>query len=146
MVLVNQDDKNTHTIYDQYYFGKSILVAPMLTTGDTRDVYLPEGVWYDFWTGNKMEKSGWISVKAPLDTMPMFVEEGTIIPFGEEVSYVDEKSLEVLQLHVYGHVTCSLNYVNGEISNTFKVKLENGNMILDKGNYKGKFMLKVKSK
>ena len=143
MMLNHQDDRNTHNIYDQYYFGKDILIAPILTTGETREVYLPKGVWYDFWTGKKIEGTGWIKVTALLDTMPMFVKEGTIIPFGPEIDYVDQKDIKVLNLQVYGKVSCQLRYVNNDIDVTFKISFDRGNMIFDQGGYKGKHMIKV---
>ncbi|MBN2852021.1 MAG: glycoside hydrolase family 31 protein [Clostridia bacterium] len=142
MVLMDQQDRNTHVIYDQYYFGHSILVAPVLSEKHEREVYLPEGIWYDFWTGKRMKNTGWIKVKAPLDTMPMFVRQGTIIPFGPDLQYVDQKPLDVLHLHVYGKVNCQLNYVNGKEKTLFRIKFEQGHTVLDKGGYSGKLMLK----
>jgi len=143
MILNHQEDRNTHNIYDQYYFGKSLLIAPILTLENERQVYLPKGIWYDFWTGDKINKTGWIKVKANLDTMPIFVEQGTIIPFGPDVDYVDQKPLKVLKLHVYGNINCQLRYVNKDVDVTFKIQFEKETMIFDQGGYKGKHMIKV---
>jgi len=143
ILLQYQKDRNTHDIYDQYFFGESILIAPILSESNKREVYFPSDIWYNFFTGEKIKQTGWVTVKAELDDMPMYVKEGTIIPFGPDVDYVDQKDIDILYLHVYGNKDCTLEYVNNDIQNTFKVNFKQGKAILDKGNYKGKVILKV---
>lgn len=66
---------------DIYLFGDSLLVAPVLDRGATeRDVILPAGRFIDWWTGEVHEGNQTIHVKAPLDTLPLFLAEGGIIP------------------------------------------------------------------
>lgn len=95
------DDEQTYSIGDEFFFGKGLLVAPITTPTDSRDVYLPEGEWIDFWGGAKV--TGGVSFKyfSTLDTMPIFVRQGTILPIGPTVMYSDEKPLDSMQIRIY---------------------------------------------
>ena len=65
---------------DQYMAGDSMLIAPLFTGQNSRDVFLPKGVWYDFETGERFEGGKVINVSAGLEKLPIFVKEGGIIP------------------------------------------------------------------
>jgi len=81
LLLHHPDDRNCHHIDDQYYFGDHFLVAPVMNSENRRDVYLPEGNWVHFFTGKKQKGGKWLkNVEVPLDEMPVWVEEGAIIP------------------------------------------------------------------
>ncbi len=101
LVLEYQDDPNTENIDLQYLFGTDFLVAPMLTRSNRRRVYLPRGDWFDFWTKDKFAGGGWIEVEAPLETLPLWVRAGAVIPFGPEMDYVDQRPLDPLTLELY---------------------------------------------
>lgn len=76
------DDPSTINIKDQFLLGDRVLVAPVLDSGATsRQVYFPAGNWYDFSSG-ALTASGptLVTVSAPLDFLPIFVKEGTILP------------------------------------------------------------------
>jgi len=76
---------------DEFLFGPSILVAPILEKGKTsRTVYLPRGCWYDFWTLKKLKGGKSYSVEAPLGHLPLFIKEGAIIPTWKSMNYVGE--------------------------------------------------------
>lgn len=82
--------------------GERILVAPVVCQGMTkRMVYLPEGVWYDYWTDEKFTGPVWIVRDAPLDVCPIYVKAGAVIPAMEPMSYVGEKEEDTLLLDVY---------------------------------------------
>jgi alpha-D-xyloside xylohydrolase len=102
LVLEYQDDPNTKNIDLQYLFGPDFLVAPMLTRSNRRSVYLPKGDWYDFWTKEKMQGGRWIEVEAPLETLPLWVRSGAVIPFGPEMDFVDQIPLNPMTLELYG--------------------------------------------
>jgi alpha-D-xyloside xylohydrolase len=102
LALEYQADPNALTIDDEYLFGGSLLVAPILQESNQRMVYLPPGSWFDFWTKERLVGSRWITVEAPISTLPLFVRGGSIIPFGPLVSHVDEKPLDPLHIEVYG--------------------------------------------
>jgi len=101
LVLEYQDDPTTHTIEDQYLFGRNLLVAPILDETDRRRVYLPHGNWVDYRTKEKLEGGRWIEVEAPLDTLPLYVRAGAIVPHGPVMQYVDELPCDPLTVEVY---------------------------------------------
>jgi alpha-glucosidase len=102
LVLHYQNDRNVYDITDQYLLGDNLMVCPVTTKGaQTRTVYLPEGNWYDYWTGKAYTGKQYIHVVTPLDTMPLFVKAGSIVPQQEVVSYVGEKEIKQLTLDVY---------------------------------------------
>ncbi len=65
-------------VRDEYMFGPDVLVAPVTAHGAReRDVYLPEGAsWLDAWTGERLERSGWVRANAPLERIPVYLREG----------------------------------------------------------------------
>lgn len=73
----NPEDPNTYTIPDQFMLGDRFLVAPVLTKGaHSRDIYLPEGTWRDYWTGAVYRgKTKLTGFPAPIDLLPIFVGE-----------------------------------------------------------------------
>ncbi len=101
LLLDYQDDPTTHTLDLQYLFGEAFLVAPVFAEEADVLLYLPAGRWVDYWTKQTHAGPGWITVHAPLDTLPLFVREGAIIPMGPELQHVDEKPLDPLTLDVY---------------------------------------------
>jgi len=102
LVLDHQNDENVYEIGDQYLFGSDIMVCPVTTKGaQTRSIYLPEGEWFDWWTGKRYEGKQYIHVVTPLDTMPMFVKAGAIVPMQPAMNYVGEKKVEEITLQVY---------------------------------------------
>ena len=87
---------------DAYLFGPGLLVAPVFEQGATdRRVYLPAGIWYDFWTAKRIEGGKTVTVAASLDTMPLLVRAGSIVPTGPVKQYVAEPSTDPVLLTVY---------------------------------------------
>jgi len=87
---------------DQYLWGPSILVAPVVKKAATsRSVYLPRGLWYDFWTQEKVEGAREIVREVDLATMPLYVRAGSLIPMGPVKQYTEEKAEGPLTLWVY---------------------------------------------
>jgi len=80
MAIEFPDDPQAAAIEDQFLLGRDLLVAPVLEPGaEERQVYLPEGEWWDLWSGSPAT-SGWHMAPAPLDTVPVFVRSGACIP------------------------------------------------------------------
>jgi len=82
LVLLNQTDQNTFPIKHTYLFGNEFLVAPMITpNANTRQLYLPAGNWFDFWT-NEQHAGGQVITWTNNNQaeMPLFVREGAIVP------------------------------------------------------------------
>ncbi len=87
---------------DQYLWGRDLLVAPVVEEGATsRRVYLPRGAWYDFWSGERVEGGAEISRKVDLETMPLFVRAGTILPLGPVKQCVEERVDQPLSVSIY---------------------------------------------
>jgi alpha-glucosidase (family GH31 glycosyl hydrolase) len=127
------------------------MICPVTQKGaQTRIVYLPEGVWTDYWTGNTYEGKKYYNVLCPIDQVPIFVKEGAIIPTQETVNYVGEKEIKQLILDVYPNKSNtftiynddgkSLEYQNGNF-NTTTILLEvlENNISLRIEATKGKF-------
>ena len=102
LVLNYQDDPNTYNLDDEFMIGDALLVAPVVKPDVTRRlVYLPKGTWYDYWTNKKYEGGNTIAVDAPLETVPMFVRAGAIIPMGPEMNYVGQKPVDPITFNIY---------------------------------------------
>jgi alpha-glucosidase (family GH31 glycosyl hydrolase) len=75
------DDHQVWRIEDQYSFGRDLLIAPVVDEGVTgRQVYLPEGSWYDFWSGDAYTGGQRIDVTVPLDRIPVYARGGAVVP------------------------------------------------------------------
>jgi alpha-glucosidase len=102
LVLNYQDDPNTDNLDDEFMIGEDLLVAPVVKPDvTTRLVYLPKGIWYDYWTNKKYAGGTMLRVDAPLETVPMFVRGGAIVPLGPQMNYVGEKPFDPITLAVY---------------------------------------------
>ena len=87
---------------DEYMWGPSLLVAPVVEPGATyRKVYLPRGAWFDFWTGEQVDGGQEISRKVDLETMPLYVRGGTILPLGPVKQYTQERVDHPLSISIY---------------------------------------------
>jgi alpha-glucosidase/alpha-D-xyloside xylohydrolase len=87
---------------DEYLFGRDILVAPVVEKGATqRSVYLPRGLWYDFWTKERIEGGREIARKVDLETMPLYVRAGAVVPMGPVKQYTAEKVEEPLTIAIH---------------------------------------------
>lgn len=95
-------DANTFNMTDEWMFGRNLLAAPILTEGGSRDVYLPEGKWYDFNTNEAVQGGRKLSiVKASMSTIPVYMRAGGILPLGPVLQYTDEKPIDPLEVRVY---------------------------------------------
>jgi alpha-D-xyloside xylohydrolase len=101
LVLEYQDDPTTERVDLEYLFGDAFLVAPVVTPAKRRQVYLPHGSWFDYWTKERVPGGRWLEVEAPLETLPLWVKAGAILPMGPEMAYVDERPLDPLTLELY---------------------------------------------
>jgi alpha-D-xyloside xylohydrolase len=95
-------DPNVADIPDEYMFGPAFLVAPVTEQGAThRSVYLPAGCeWYNYWTNERVRGGQTIIANAPIDTIPLFVRAGSIIPLGSVVESTAQKQA-IASVRVY---------------------------------------------
>ena len=84
---------------DEYLFGDSMLVAPLTAPEKERDVWLPQGEWYDFFTGKRYEGGHHHIVT---DGIPVFVKGGTLLPVAKPVEYVQPETCFEITLRAYG--------------------------------------------
>jgi alpha-glucosidase len=102
LVLFDQQDAHTHYRNDEFVFGEKILVCPILEpNAKGRRMYLPIGNWYNYWTDEVVEGGQELWVDADLDSMPIFIKEGAIIPKYPVQQYVGEKEIEEVVLDIY---------------------------------------------
>lgn len=95
-------DPKTYALYDQVLLGSAIMAAPIYRPGvEFRAVYLPEGTWYDWWTGETLAGATHILANAPLEKMPLYVRAGAIIPMQPVMQYVGERVVDSLTLRIY---------------------------------------------
>jgi alpha-glucosidase/alpha-D-xyloside xylohydrolase len=96
------DDATAVARGDEYLWGREILVAPVVEKGATsRNVYLPKGIWHDFWTDERHEGGREITRKVDLETTPLFVRAGAIIPMDPLRQYTWQKVNGPTDLKVY---------------------------------------------
>jgi alpha-glucosidase (family GH31 glycosyl hydrolase) len=87
---------------DQYLYGRDVLVAPVVEKGATsRTIYLPHGAWYDLWNREKLEGGREITRKVDLETIPVYVRAGAVIPMGPVKQYTAEKVDGPLEIWVH---------------------------------------------
>lgn len=132
-------DKNVRDIKDGFLFGPSLLVyvvtEPMyyeagnhsIDREKKKECYLPEGAdWYDFWTSNYYKGGQYVTVETPIDSMPLFVKAGAILPVAEGLQYADQQPTAPIEIQIYegadGSFTLyedegnNYNYENGAYS------------------------------
>ena len=96
------NDPKVADLRDEYMFGPAFLVAPVTEQGATsRKVYLPAGAdWYNYWTNERVKGGQTITVSAPIDTIPLFVRAGSILPLGSEVESTHQKQA-IAKVRIY---------------------------------------------
>lgn len=130
LVMDFANDKRALNINDEFMFGKSILVCPVTKSMynndgqadfnkiESRELYLPAGVnWFDFWTGEKIAGGQTISKETPIDIIPLYIKEGSILPIGPNVQYATEKKWDNLELKVYTGANGSFTLYEDEFDN-----------------------------
>jgi alpha-D-xyloside xylohydrolase len=100
-------------IPDQYMFGPAFMVNPVteqmyslpaekVPAEKTRTVYLPKASnWYDFWTGKTIAGGQTINAAAPIETIPLYIKAGSIVPMGPFLQYATEKAADPIELRIY---------------------------------------------
>ncbi|WP_369049190.1 glycoside hydrolase family 31 protein [Tenacibaculum sp. UWU-22] len=102
LVLFDQEDNQTHYRTDEFIFGNHFLICPIQEpNAKGRRMYIPRGKWYNFWTDKLVVggKEKWVD--AEIDSMPIFVKEGAIIPKYPIQQYVGELEIKQITLDVY---------------------------------------------
>ncbi len=96
------DNPDLWDVDDAFLLGDALLVAPVLEEGArARDVRLPAGAWYDFWTGAMFEGGQTVRVDAPLERIPLFVRAGTVLPLVEPGPNTERLLHDRLDLYIF---------------------------------------------
>ncbi len=103
LVMDFRTDPQVRAVGDQFLFGPALMACPVTAAGaGSRRVYLPAGSqWTDFWTGQAHPGAETIDVAAPIQTLPLFVRAGSILPYGPALQYAAERPADPLELRVY---------------------------------------------
>lgn len=102
LVMYDQEDHQTHYRTDEFVYGNHILVCPIQEpNAKGRRMYIPRGKWYNWWTDEVVDggKEKWVD--AEIDSMPIFVKEGAVIPKYPIQQYVGEKKIDEVTLDIY---------------------------------------------
>jgi len=177
LVMDFPKDDTAINLNDEYMYGRSLLVkpvtSPLYTYKDEKNnghciypdvkqasapvtVYLPKGTdWYDFWTNTKAEGGKTVQKLCPIDIMPVYVKAGTVMPFGPEVQYSDEKPWDNIEIRVYpgadGEFVLyedegdNYNYEKGQFT-TITFKYDNSAKSLTIGSRKGSYKGMLKNR
>jgi alpha-glucosidase (family GH31 glycosyl hydrolase) len=102
MWLHYPDDVRARGLGTQFMWGRDLLVAPVFTKGAaSRELYLPKGNWYDWWTNEQAAGSQTVTRQVDLGTMPLYVRAGAIVPFDPVRQYTAQPVTEPTTLRVY---------------------------------------------
>ena len=103
LVMDFNGDREIYDVKDQWMFGPALMACPVgYYKARSRKVYFPkQSGWYDLYTGEHIDGGQTLVVDAPYDKIPVFVREGSIIPYGPEIQYTDEKPADLITLYVY---------------------------------------------
>ena len=102
LVVDDPDDTHTWHIDDQYWMGNTIIVAPVTAGHHSREVYLPAGEWFDFWTEERMSGGEVRTIEVPLHVVPMFVKAGSVLPLAIPTLHTGLPESHLLEVRVYG--------------------------------------------
>jgi alpha-glucosidase/alpha-D-xyloside xylohydrolase len=95
-------DKVASARGDQYLYGRDLLIAPVVEKGAAaRSLYLPEGLWYDFWTHERQTGGREVTRPVGLEDLPLYVRAGAVVPLGPVLQHTGETSGEPLELWVH---------------------------------------------
>ncbi len=102
IVFYDQHDAENVSRDHEFLCGPDILVLPVLNhLGQGRNIYLPEGEWYDYWNGDRFEGKNHITKEYTLENFPFFIKAGAVIPIYPIQQYVGETEVEEIELRVF---------------------------------------------
>jgi len=111
LLLEYPDDPTAVAQNDEYLLGDDLLIAPVTKDDESRrEVYLPRGVWYDFWTDRRASGPRSLSVEAPLERIPIFVRGGAIVPSRQLTQFAGQAAINPLIFDIYPEGTSTAQY------------------------------------
>ena len=132
LVLDYPDDLAVRMIEDQYLFGDSLLVCPLTyEEGTSRKIYLPEGSWYNFFTGEKLEGGREHTVSAAYNEIPVFAKDGAVIPLAKPVESVSRDTVFEMEIRTFGEAEGSFCLYEDDFE-TFAWETEQNRVVIEK--------------
>ncbi len=127
MVLAFPQERLAWQFDQQYMLGDALLVAPVVVPGGKAHYYLPDGRWYDIHNKRWLSGPGLFDEDVPLDQIPLFAREGTILPLGPAVQHTGElkDGLDLTEIWVFGHPQAGVQLPGLNISISVAGEIEN---------------------
>ena len=142
--MLDPKDNEAQTRMEEFGLGDSLFTCPISEEkADGRWLYLPEGNWFYWWTDEVFEGRMEVWAEAPIDTVPLFVKAGSVVPLHPIMQYVGEKKVEKLTLHIfhtigerkseiYEDAGDGYGYEDGQkMLKTFKVKGDEAGLVVE---------------
>ncbi len=120
--LAFPDDPNGYDKDFEYLIGPWILVAPVVEPGGKCALYLPEGGWFDYWTGRSHEGPKTLQFEAQLDLLPLYVRGGAVIPKMQRAWRIPEERIDPLIVEVWPEGTSSYLFYEDEGVTEFRCR------------------------
>lgn len=103
LIMDYPEDMEARMIDDEYLFGESMLICPLTyEEGTSKRIYLPQGKWYEFFTGKMIEGGRYFEVHANYHEIPVFVKDGAIVPMAKPVACVEKNTVFEMEIKVFG--------------------------------------------
>ncbi|HTV42616.1 MAG TPA: TIM-barrel domain-containing protein [Candidatus Sulfotelmatobacter sp.] len=153
MVLDWPKDWRVRQIDDQFMFGDSVLVAPMFAGDSSRQVYLPAGDWFNFWTHEKISGPATIEATNGIEQIPLFVKGGTLLPLADPVEHIKPDTCFDITVNIVGDQPADFTlyeddgvtdgYANGEQNKIVLNASGASPSVSQSGNYHGPARYKI---
>ena len=93
MHFMYPEDNSLADMIDQWFFGNEIFVHPVIEpAASSVHVYIPEGLWLEYWTGKKFRGPAYVDVPVTIDNIPVFIKAGAIIPMHDPSAHINEQN------------------------------------------------------
>ena len=130
LVMDYPEDKTVRLIDDQYLFGDSMLVCPLVYEEGTRkSVYLPHGTWHNYFTEDVLEGGAFYELSCEYNEMLVFVKTGTLIPVAKPVTFVDENTIFEVTAKLFGNQEASFTLYEDDFE-TYQFEHEQNQVVI----------------
>jgi alpha-D-xyloside xylohydrolase len=119
MVMQYPDDPNCQYLGLEYMLGDSLLVAPVFDQDDFK-VYLPEGIWTEFMTGESINGGRWIRPQITIEDIPVYMKENSIVPMLEKVPFDMEAKYKELIVYISIRDEIDAEYFDDDFKGKFR--------------------------
>ena len=141
LVLEFQEDPAVREVDLEYMLGPFILVVPVFSENDEVEYYLPKRLWLDWWTRKPVEGGSWVKEKVPLDRIPLFIREDSIIPLTTPMNYVYEKPYDEIKLEIFLRKSAELKYCFDREKFDIKAAKDDKHAVISLGESKKKWTI-----